>query len=420
MKIAYLMNTYPMTSTTFIRREIEALERLGLDVKRYAARVWREKLVDARDVAEVGRTHYVLTGNATALVAAFVRELVVNPRGSWRGIEATWRLAANAGGLNIKHFAYLLQSAYLRQMAQRDGIEHIHAHFSTNATAVAMLSRLMGGPSYSFTAHGPDEFDNAECSSLDTKLANAAFAVAISHHCKKKLMHFGGAIYDDKINIVHCGLTMDEFQPAGEISADNQTFVCVGRLCLQKGQTLIPAAIATLKNDFPALKVVLIGDGESRADIERAIASHGVGANIELRGWVRNHEVHEVLRNSRALVLPSLAEGLPVVIMEAFALGRPVISTHIDGIPELLDASCGWIVPASSVEELTAALREALLATPKELARKGAEGRVRVAAGFDVDAEARKLLGHMQASRAPKTKNASQRRTENRELVMTR
>ena len=83
--------------------------------------------------------------------------------------------------------------------------------------------------------------------------------------------------------------------------------------------------------------------------------------------------------------------------MEAFALGRPVISTYIAGIPELLDASCGWIVPASSVEGLTAALREALLATPNELACKGAEGRVRVAAGFDIDSEARKLLGHMQA-----------------------
>jgi colanic acid/amylovoran biosynthesis glycosyltransferase len=80
MKIAYLMPTYPMTSTTFIRREIEALERLGLDIIRYASRVWHEKLVDARDVAEIGRTHYLLTGNTTALVAAFIRELLVNPK----------------------------------------------------------------------------------------------------------------------------------------------------------------------------------------------------------------------------------------------------------------------------------------------------------------------------------------------------
>ena len=125
MKIAYLMNTYPMTSTTFVRREIEALERLGLDIKRYAIRVWREKLVDVRDVAEIDRTHYMLTGNTAALVAAFIRELLVNPRGAWRGIRTTWQLAANAGGLSIKHFAYLLQAAYLRQMAQVDRIERI-------------------------------------------------------------------------------------------------------------------------------------------------------------------------------------------------------------------------------------------------------------------------------------------------------
>jgi glycosyltransferase involved in cell wall biosynthesis len=343
----------------------------------------------------------LLTGNTTALVAAFIRELLVNPKGSWRAIRATWQLAANAGGLSIKHFAYLLQAAYLRQRAQLDRIEHIHAHLSTNATTVAMLSRLMGGPNYSFTAHGPDEFDDGTRTSIDAKLANAAFAVAISHYCTAKLMQFGGAMYRDKIKLVHCGLPMDEFHPAGEISPDNQTFVCVGRLCKQKGQVLIPAAVAILKHDFPALKVVLIGDGESRADIERAIASHGVEANIELRGWLSNHEVHEVLRNSRALVLPSFAEGLPIVIMEAFALGRPVISTCIAGIPELLDASCGWIVPAGNVEALTAALREALSATPYELAHKGAEGRVRVAASFDIDSEARKLLGHMQAALEP-------------------
>ena len=402
MRIAYLMNTYPMTSTTFVRREIEALERLGLNVKRYAVRVWREKLVDARDVAEIDRTHYMLTGNTAALVAAFIRELLVNPRGAWRGIRTTWQLAANAGGLSIKHFAYLLQAAYLRQMAQVDRIEHIHAHFSTNATAVAMLSRVMGGPNYSFTAHGPDEFDDAARSSLDAKLAHAAFAVAISHYCKMNLIRFGGARHRDKINIVHCGLAMEEFQSAGEISPGNQTFACVGRLCVQKGQTLIPEAIAALKKDFPALKVMLIGDGESRADIECAIASYGVEANFELRGWIRNHEVHEAIRNSRALVLPSFAEGLPVVIMEAFALGRPVISTYIAGIPELLDADCGWIVPASSVEGLTVALREALLATPNELACKAAEGRVRVAAGFNIDSEARKLFGLMQASRGTK------------------
>jgi len=349
-------------------------------------------------VVEIGRTHYLLTGNTTALVAAFIRELLVNPRGSWRGIKATWQLAANAGGHHIKHFAYLLQAAFLRQTAQVDRIEHIHAHFSTNATTIAMLSRLMGGPNYSFTAHGPDEFGDGVRSNFDAKLANAAFAVAISNYCATKLMQFGGAMYDDKINIVHCGLPMGEFQPAGEISPDNHTFVCVGRLCRQKGQILIPAAVAVLKHDFPALKVVLIGDGESRVDIERAIASHGLEANIELRGWRRHHEVQEVLRNSRALVLPSFAEGLPVVIMEAFALGRPVISTYIAGIPELLDASCGWIVPAGSVEALTAALREALLATPYELAYKGAEGRARVAASFDIEFEARKLFCLLQAA----------------------
>ena len=97
MKIAYLMNTYPITSTTFVRREIEALERQGVEIVRYASRAWSEPLVDPLDQAEAGRTHYLLSGNTTGLVSVFVRNLVSDPRAVWRGAAMGWQLARAAG-----------------------------------------------------------------------------------------------------------------------------------------------------------------------------------------------------------------------------------------------------------------------------------------------------------------------------------
>jgi colanic acid/amylovoran biosynthesis glycosyltransferase len=400
MKIAYLMNMYPMTSTTFIRSEIEALERRGFHIQRYAVRRWNEKLVDARDEAEARRTKYFLTGNVPGLLGLALLTAVSDPKAVWRGIVGVGDLARGAGGLSFRHVAYLLQAIYLVRQSRRDGIAHIHAHFTTNAAAVAMLSRMMGGPGYSFTAHGPDEFDDAKSLSTGLKLARARFAVAISHFCKAQVMRVSAARDISKITIIHCGLDLRNFDAASGIGPGNQTLVCVGRLCRNKGQALLPAAVARLKSEFPRMKIVLVGDGEARAEIEQAIAHHKVEANFELLGWRSNQEIRNLIQSSRALVLPSFAEGLPVVIMEALALRRPVIATYIAGIPELVDRDCGWIVPAGSIEDLAHAMREALSAGIEDLARMGRVGRARIEKDFDVDLEAEKRLPAASSARS--------------------
>lgn len=398
MKIAYLMSTYPMTSTTFIVREIEALERLGVEVERYAMRRWHDRLVDSRDIEEAKRTRYFLNGNLAGLLSALLSKVITDPRAVWSGILAVRKLAAAERGFSVRHFAYLLEAIYLVRKAREDGITHVHAHFATNATAVAMLSRLMGGPSYSFTAHGPNEFDDAESLAFDDKLSHALFAIAISNYCKVQLIRHGGFRHASKIHIVHCGVNLDEFSVASFDECEPRTFVCVGRLTRDKAQVLIPAAVARLKTDFPDLKVILIGDGEERRAVEAAIATHQVEANVEIRGWLPNQEVRNMIRKSQVLLLPSFAEGLPIVIMEALAVGRPVISTYIAGIPELLDSGCGWIIPAGSVDDLAEAMRQALASRPTELARLGMTGRARVVADFELNSSARMLLGHFEAA----------------------
>ncbi len=384
MRIGYLMNTYPMTSTTFIRREIEALETLGLEVVRYAGRRWSEQLVDPLDIEEAGRTNYLLTGNATGLFAALVKEVLVNPLGLARGIATCIRLARCGGGAIVKNAAYLIQAVYLRQRAKTDGIRHLHVHFSTNASAIALLSRICGGVGYSFTAHGPDEFVDAGRCALELKIKNAAFVVAISNFCRAQLILLTSMKHWEKIRVIRCGLMLDEFRLDTHPGSDSATIVCVGRLCPQKGQLLIPRAVAALKGEFPGLKVILIGGGESHREIEAEIARFAVEDFIELRGWKANDEVRNTIGGCRALLLPSLAEGLPIVIMEALALQRPVISTYIAGIPELLDEQCGWIIPAASPQALEAALRSALRADAVVLERMGRVGRARVEAMHDL------------------------------------
>mgnify|MGYP001239127186 CR=1 FL=1 len=387
--IAYLMNTYPLTSTTFIRREIEAHERRGMKVKRYAMRRWDGELVDPLDIAEIERTHYILSGNAGGLVKAFFRELIKNPGGLMKALGPWCSLLKSARGGVIRHIAYLMEACHFRQRAEADHIDHVHVHFLTNSTAVAMLAHIMGGPSYSATVHGPDELTDAPLLDFPAKIEHAAFIAAITNFCKSQLIRFSSIRMGEKIEIVHCGLNLADFEATPP--PDNHTLVCVGRLCPQKGQAQIPAAAAALREEFPDLKIILIGDGDSRAEIEAEIERHGVGEQVIIKGWMANSAVREEIKNARAFLLPTFAEGLPVVIMEAMALGRPVISTYIAGIPELVDAECGWIIPAGDGEALTGAMRETLRASPERLAELGREGRARVEARHDVDKEAEKL-----------------------------
>ena len=389
MKIAYLLNSYPMTSTTFIRREIEALAADGVEVLRFASRPWSEPLVDPLDRAEQQRTQYLLSGNIIRLFEAFVFELLVNPLRLLRAMGAALTLWHHAGAGFGRHAAYLLQAIYFKNQVRAAGVGHVHAHFATNAAAIAMLAEMLGGAGYSFTAHGPSEFENTDRLSFELKMSRARFVVAISSFGRVQLVRASRIAHWPKIAIVHCGLAMADFQPTANPA--NRVLVNVARFNAQKGQLLIPAAVARLRDEFPDLKVVLIGDGEERATLEAEIARHDVAGMIELRGWQSNDEVRQAIVQSRALLLPSFAEGLPVVIMEAFALGRPVISTLIAGIPELVDARCGWLAPAGDVDALASAIRDALAASPDQLADMGAEARRRGLARHDVAESARRL-----------------------------
>lgn len=388
MRIGYVMNTYPVPSATFIRREIAALEAQGVKITRFAVRPWDDHLIEPADQAEMQRVRYLLVAAPRLLVMA-LRETLGNPRGIWWAWRAAWQLSRAAGsGSLVRHIAYLLEAVHLKQASA--GLVHLHAHFSTNTAAVALLCARLGGPGYSFTAHGPDEFDDPVAASLALKVREARFVVAITDFARTRLALAAGMAEWDKLHVVRCGVDLAALPPAPQPDAA-APFVCVGRLCTQKAQEVLIGAMADLRRTHPAARLILLGDGDARPRIEAAIAAHGVQDAITLHGWADNATVAHTLAAARALVLPSFAEGLPIVIMEAFARARPVVSTYIAGIPELVDPQCGWLVPAGNRMALADALRAAMDASPTELARMGAAGRMRVEGRHDLHDNATKL-----------------------------
>ncbi len=390
VKIAYLLNTYPLPSTTFIRREIQALEKQGVSVERFAARSWDGDLIDAADKIEKTKTNYLLEGNLPGLAGAAVLQFCFKPLTLLRAIRilfALWK----AGGGGARHVAYLMQAIYFAKQAKRLEINHVHAHFATNATAICLLSKVLGGPTYSFTVHGPDEFVDSSKLNFPVKVGGAAFVSAISFYCRSQIALAARLNDLSKIVIVRCGLDLSDFPYSKQDLPDTQALVCVGRLCPQKGQVFFPEVAARLKDDFPSFKLVLVGDGEDRRLIEQQIVALDVKDVVQLVGWKSNAEVRSAIRASRGLLLPSYAEGLPVVIMEALALGRPVVSTYIAGIPELVTPECGWLVPAGSIDDIEKALRALLCLSTEEIKKRGAVGRARVEEFHNIEESARVL-----------------------------
>ncbi len=392
LKIAYLVNQYPKVSHSFIRREILGLEACGLEVVRFSIRSCSTELVDAADQAELKKTQVVLEAGVIVLLSGLLQAFLTRPVRLLSTIKLAIKLGWHSERGTLRHLVYLVEACLLLRWFREAEVSHVHAHFGTNSTTVALLCRVLGGPPYSFTVHGPEEFDKVTAIALPQKVERAAFVVAISNFGKSQLYRWCPVAQWSKVHIVHCGVDSAFFtSPPASIPSD-PNLVCVGRLCAEKGQLLLLEAVGQLMQQGLAFKLVLVGDGPLRGELEATIARLGLHDYVEITGWADSAQVRQAILNARVLVLPSFAEGLPVVIMEALALGRPVISTYVAGIPELVEPGvCGWLVPPGSVEALMTAIQSAMEASPATLEQWGSAGAKRVAEQHHVAIEVGKL-----------------------------
>jgi colanic acid/amylovoran biosynthesis glycosyltransferase len=393
VKICYLINQYPKVSHSFIRREILELEHRGLQVLRIALRGWDQPLVDEQDVAEQIKTRYILKCNGLAILTYVVRQATrLLPFLRALGLVAS--LARKSDKSLLKHAICLIEACIAAQWIRAEGTTHIHAHFGTNSAEVALLASVLTGVPYSFTAHGPEEFDHPEGLCLREKIRHAHRVVAISSFGRSQLYRWAATGDWPRIQVVRCGLDDTFLAMPAPSSVATDTFVCVGRLNEQKGQLLLLDALHLVLSRGHSCRLVFAGDGEMRHQIEERAQALDVHGHILITGWVDSTEIRRQIIGARALVLPSFAEGLPVVIMEALALSRPVITTYVAGIPELVThGESGWLVPAGDVTSLADAMIDCLCRDDAILNKMGEFGREQVLDRHDIRKETDKLIG---------------------------
>jgi len=392
MKIAYLISEYPKISHAYIRREIRALEKLGFDIQRFSIRPSRHTLVDEADIRELAITTCILQAGFLSLVLHLIRSMILMPIGFLRASRYAAQLAVRAGPKAPHHIAYLVEACYLSRMLRLRGIDHIHVHFGSNSAAVALLCHHLSNISYSVTVHGPYDFDYAATLSLDLKAKYATFVGVVSYYGQAQMMRWCHMEDWEKLHLIRCGV--DEAFSDSDLQPlpTQPVLLNIGRLHMNKGQLILLSATNLLRQRGIYAKMNIVGDGPLHAQLEKRIIELDLSEQVSLVGSLSEEEVREALVNATALISASLAENLPVVIVEAFAMGRPVVATHIAGIPELVkDANNGILVQPGSAAKLADGIEE-MLSLPIEVrAAMGKRGRDLVVTQHNILLEADKL-----------------------------
>ena len=390
--IAYLTGEYPRATDTFIQREVAALRALGQPVETCSVRrTGSEHLVGEEQQAEAKSTFYILAAAKApvTLLGALFSALLRNPLGFFR----TLGLAVKTAPPGLRNFLYQLfyfaEAAVLAAHLRKKGVRHLHNHIAKSSCTVAMLTSALSGIPYSFTLHGPDIFFAPDHWRLDEKIKRASFVACISHFCRSQAMAFCDPKHWGKLHIVHCGVDPARYE-AGEDPVDTN-LLFVGRLAPVKGLPILLRALEPLVADYPDIHLTVIGDGPGRTALEHQAASAGLAEHVSFVGYQSQSEVAVAMAAADLFVLPSFAEGVPVVLMEAMAARRPVVATQIAGIPELVtDGASGLLVPPGNPEALTAAIGK-ILANPARATAMGIAGRARVESAFDISKEAARL-----------------------------
>ena len=397
-RIAYLTGEYPRATDTFIQREVAGLRALGLEVLTCSVRrTGREHHVGPEQREEAARTFHLLeaTSNPLRLAAAHGQALLRAPGRYLRALALAWRTAPAGWRGHLYNLIYFAEAAVLARHLRSEGVGHLHNHIAKSSCTVAMLASEMSGIPFSFTLHGPDIFYEPFRWRLDEKIARARFVACISHFCRSQAMAFSDRRHWGKLHIVHCAVDPARYRKGAREGAHA---LFVGRLAAVKGVPVLLEAMAALGEEAPRL--TLIGDGPERAALEADAQRLGLSGRVTFAGYRSQDEVAEALAATDLFILPSFAEGLPVVLMEALAAECCAIATRIAGIPELIeDGVTGRLVAPGDAEGLAAAIREAL-ADSEGRAAMGRAGRARVEDSFNIAREPARLAALIE-ERAP-------------------
>jgi glycosyltransferase involved in cell wall biosynthesis len=380
-RIGYLTSLFARPSDTFIRNEVNQLRNLGADVVTFSIRRPEVGPDADEDVHRFQRdTQYLLESGAATIVGTGLMQAITHPIRFARTAALAWRTSApGVRGLAMQA-AYLLEALCLSSLLKQQRIDLLHNHIGENSATVAMLASEFSGIPYSLTIHGPYIFYAPARWALGEKLARSAFTACISQFCRSQCMIFSPESAWQRLHVVRCSVQPEFIDAPHENEFPRVPhFLCVARLCPEKGQAVLIDAVARLAGAGHPVQVSLIGDGPGRPALEQLIREKNLEQQVKILGWQPSEKVHELLLESTALVIPSFAEGLPVVAMESLAMRRPVIATNIAAMSELVEhGKSGWLIPAGSVDRLAEALEIAHECPRAILQEMGETGRKRV------------------------------------------
>jgi colanic acid/amylovoran biosynthesis glycosyltransferase len=392
VKVAYIASRYPHISHTFIRREVEALRAEGVEVHTFTVRSSEAEAHFGPADREAERTTTaILPISPVRLVRIQLAALRRSPDAYLRTLLATVRGAPVGLRSWVWALFYFLEGTVLWWHCDRRGVRHIHAHFANVGAEVARVATRFGRGadgvdswSWSFTMHGSAEFYEMTGFDVPGKAGDADAVICISHYTRSQLVMWTDPPAWSRFHIVHCGVDVHEFTLAPVDTGPHPLrLLFLGRLMVGKGLVVLVEALGLLRFAGVEAELTIVGEGPARPEIERTIAQLGLRAHVTLLGAVAPEEARSHYHRADVFCLPSFAEGVPVVLMEAMSCGLPVVTTYITGIPELVtDGVEGHTVTPGRADLVAEALRK--LSDPARRRAMGEAGRTKVEREFDI------------------------------------
>jgi glycosyltransferase involved in cell wall biosynthesis len=390
--IAYLLSQYPGVSLTFYN-EIAELRRLGFTIPVASINTPAKNLPFTGKTRAAAAAAYYIKATPKLRAAGFcLKTLATRPLLFFRGLYAAVSIESlNPARLLLALF-YFAEALLLGEWMEQKGLRHLHIHFGGPVASVGRIAAAAYRFPYSLTLHGPDEFSDEALFHLREKLANASFVICISDFSRSQVMRLLPPEQWDKLHVIRLGVDTDIFLPRPARSfASPVELVCVGRLVAAKGQMVLLQALLHLIQKGHHLRLTLVGDGPSRNVLRKFVKTNGLADVVHFAGPCTHEETQAYLAQADIFVLPSLAEGLPVALMEAMASQLPCISTYVGGVPELITNEVdGLLVSSSSTSRLTDAI-ERLASDPKLRGRLGEAAREKVLQDYRLRENVQKL-----------------------------
>lgn len=366
MKIAYITSCFGTQSHTFIRREIRALRNLGLRLSLYGVR--RDEQSTAPDAEDlIAETRYLYPLSYSALLRSNLFFLFRSPLHYLKGLAS----AFSSTEFGLKRRAKMLYHYFAAAAVARDmltqNVDHIHAHFMNVSASLAMYAAHHSKTPFSITVHSAGTFRTPHILGVHQKLSSAQFLLMISTY---NIEYFSNIVpCREKSHVVRCGMELTEFDFRGNSKPQSNParILAVGRFVEKKGFRYLIQACRELCERGVDFQLSLIGDGPLRRDLESEVVGLDLENIVNFTGPKSTNEVRAAMADADVVVVPSVTsasgemEGLPVVIMEAMAIGVPVVASAHSGIPEIVrDGKTGYLTPEKDASAIAEAVQKTL------------------------------------------------------------